>query len=667
MTGIPKMVDSTIDGGGEEASRGRSQWMQPGILAAVCVLVVGVYAYTAHSGYVVPSGLKAADGYYNLLADGFRSGQLNLKVAAPPHLARLADPYDPRAHVGYPVLDMSYYKGKLYLYFGVAPAVLLFWPHVALTGRFLAQKDAAVIFCLVGFLSSAGLLHALWRRYFAEVNVVVVAAGALALGLVTCVPFLLARCDVYEVSVSCGYALTMLALGAVWKALHESRRRSGWLAGASLAYGLAVGARPSLLFGAIVLLVPVVVAWHERQRVWRPLIAAIGPVAVIACGLMLYNALRFDSPFEFGGHYQLGEERRLAQQFWSIRYLWFNFRVYFLEPARWSHRVPFVHDIRIPTMPAGHGRVEKPFGVLANIPLVWLALAVPLAWRKRSAEGRWTLCWFLAAVTVLFGVCALTLCLFFAACTRYEVEFLSALVLLAVVGVLSVERALATTSVSGRADPPVWRSAIRWGWSVLLVFSVAFNLLASVERCAEAHKNLGKTLLIAGKIPEAIGQYERALQLAPDYAEAHNGLGFALVTLGRAPEAIGQFEQALQLAPDYAEAHDGLGFALVTLGRAPEAIGHYEQALRLNPDDAQAHNNLGSSLFMAGKVPEAIGQYEQALQLRPDYADAHNNLGAALERAGRRQEAIEHYEQALRIEPDLVQAQTSLARARAAQ
>jgi hypothetical protein len=60
-----------------------------------------------------------------------------------------------------------------------------------------------------------GLLCALWRRYFAEVNVVVVAAGALAMGLVTCVPFLLARCDVYEVAISCGYAFTMLALACI--------------------------------------------------------------------------------------------------------------------------------------------------------------------------------------------------------------------------------------------------------------------------------------------------------------------------------------------------------------------------------------------------------------------------------------------------------------------
>ena len=94
-----------------------------------------------------------------------------------------------------------------------------------------------------------------------------VAACALALGLATGVPVLLPRSDVYEVAISCGYMLTMLALGAIWCALHETERRWRWLAAASVAYGLAVGARPSLLFGAIILLVPVAQAWRERRRI----------------------------------------------------------------------------------------------------------------------------------------------------------------------------------------------------------------------------------------------------------------------------------------------------------------------------------------------------------------------------------------------------------------
>ncbi len=630
------------------------------LLAAVCALVIGVYAYTAHSGLLASTSLNAADAYYNLLVQGFRAGQLNLKKEVPPGFAQLVNPYDRTANTPYGLLDLSYYKGKFYLYFGVTPAVLLFWPYAALTGHYLSQKDAGVIFCVVGFLASVGLLCALWRRYFAEVSVAVVAAGTLALGLATFTPLLLARCDVYEVSISCGYALTMLALAAIWKALHEPERRAWWLAAASLAYGLAVGARPSLLFGAVVLLVPVVQAWRERRKIWGLLIAATVPLALIGLGLMLYNALRFDDPFEFGWRYALAGGQQITIEQFSLRYLWVNFRVFFLEPARWSSRFPFVHDITVPPLPAGHGLVEHSFGVLTNIPLVWLALAVPLAWRGRSADARSTLCGFVAAVAVLFGIATLTLSLFFAVCARYEVEFLSTLVLLAVIGVLSLERALTPTSKSGQVCRPVWRRAVRWGWSLLLCFSVAFNLLASAEYGAEAQDNLGVALVRLGRIQEAIPHYEQALRLNPDYAEVHDNLGLALMSLGRVPEAIGQFEQALTIKPGFAVAHGNLGMALVRLGRIQEAIPHYEQALRLNPDYAEAHNNLGLALMSLGRATEAIGHFQQALAIQPDSTEAHNNLGNILLQQGRYNDAIAEYEQALRTDPDSAAAESNL-------
>ena len=69
------------------------------------------------------------------------------------------------------------------------------------------------------------------------------------------------------------------------------------------------------------------------------------------------------------------------------------------------------------------------------------------------------------ATVLLFGICALAVGLYWSAVIRYEVDFLLALVLLAVIGVLSLERTL--------ADRPVRRRAARWGWGLMLGFSVA--------------------------------------------------------------------------------------------------------------------------------------------------------------------------------------------------
>ncbi len=587
------------------------------------MLVIGVCAYMTQPGAWESSGGDAADACYNLLVQGFRAGQLSLKKEVPPGLARLADPYDPAANAPYRappywLHDLSYYKGRLYLYFGVTPALVLFWPYVALTGHYLFQSQTVTIFCGMGFLTSVWLLHALWRRYFAEVSLAVLAACALALGLATGVPMLLSRSDVYEVSISCGYMLTTLALAAIWCALHEPERRWRWLAMASVAYGLAVGARPSLLFGAIILLVPVAQTWRERRPIGPTVMAAIGPILLIGLGLMLYNAMRFDNPLEFGQHYQLAGERQDTIQFFSLHYLWFNFRVYFLEPARWRDRFPFVHEIAVPALPAGHGRFESPYGVLSNIPLVWLALAVPLAWRSRSVETRPILHGFFAAVAMLFGICALTISFFWSTCIRYEVEFLPPLVWLAVVGILGLERALLHRAA--------WRRAVRWGWGLLLGFSLVFNLLASVEYSVKFHNDLGAVLQRWGRTQEAIGHFEKALRMEPDYAEAHCNLGAVLGQAGRLQEAIAHYEQALRIKPDIAVAHNNLAGALLKAGNVEDAIRHYREALRLMPDSAVVHYNLGNTLLQAGQIKDAMQQYEQALHLNPGYAEAQDAL-----------------------------------------
>jgi len=177
---------------------------------------------------------------------------------------------------------------------------------------------------------------------------------------------------------------------------------------------------------------------------------------------------------------------------------------------------------------------------------------------------------------------------------------------------------------------------------------------------AAGHYNLGNALVSQGRFNEAIGHYQKALELQPDYAEAHNNLGLALANRGRFDEAIEHYEKALELQPDFAKAHNNLGAALANRGRLDEAIGHCEKALELQPDLAEVHYNLGNALRSQGRSDEAIGHYEKALKLQPDFAEAHHNLGVALANRGRFDEAIGHYEKTLELQPDLAEAHNNL-------
>lgn len=645
-------------------------WIRITVLAATGVLVIGTLVWILRIGGAGLGTTPAAQQYYNLLVDGFRSGHLSLKQAVPPGLERLRDPYDPvtnaRYRYGHPQLfDMSYYHGRLYLYFGVTPALILFWPWMVLTGHALSHAAAVLIFCAAGFVTATGLLVAVWRRYFPEVRVAVVGAGAAALGLANTVPMMLQRPDFWEVPVACGYFLSTLALAAVWRAIEDPARRGRWLAAASLIYGLAVGARPSVLFGGVILFIPLVGLFRrqgtaERRRFpWRPLVAAIIPIALVGLGLMAYNWLRFDNPFELGQRYQLATDRQAAVQHFSLGYLWFNWRLYFLAPMRWSAAFPFVADHLIFTAPPGHALVvENPLSLLVNVPLVWFALALPLVWWKRPADDRRRLRRFLAAATILFLNGAAVICLFYSTSNRYEVDFAPELVWLAVLGVLAVERA-------GTAWRPLWRRTVRATWIALLAFSIATNLLAAIERGAMEYYSDGRVLLESGHPAEAVPKLRYALRLSPDYVYARIKLGIALNNLGRTAAAISQYHEAIRLKPDEPTAHLNLGVTLAESGRMDEAIREFRRAAVLNPTDPIARFNLGLAFARSGRLPDAIKELRAAVRLAPKEDRPHDALGSFLLRAGRFREAAAEFRAALRLNPRNEDAQTGLEEAEA--
>ena len=189
------------------------------------------------------------------------------------------------------------------------------------------------------------------------------------------------------------------------------------------------------------------------------------------------------------------------------------------------------------------------------------------------------------------------------------------------------------------------------------------HALAVTENNYLAHNNLGTALGLKGQIDEAIGQFQEAVRIKPDFADAYNNLGTALGRKGQIDAAISQFQKAIQLKPDYADVHNNLGIALGRKGQIDEAISQFQEAIRLKPDYAEAYNSLGVALDMKGKTDEAIRQYREAIHLAPHYAAAYNNLGKGFGRKGQVDEAISQFQEAVRLAPDFAEAQRNLARA----
>ncbi|HEV2329126.1 MAG TPA: tetratricopeptide repeat protein [Verrucomicrobiae bacterium] len=624
-------------------------WRADTFFCLVCGLLVGISTWFADTSAPFESAdSRASEDSYNLLVQGFSAGQLNLKQDAPPELAKLSDPYDLNLNAPYigTVNDLTYYKGKLYLYFGVTPALAFFWPYYAVTGHFLSEKAAVAFFMGIGFAAIAGILRGLRRRYFPETGKWIPVAGTIMPGLALALTL---PANVHETAITCGFAFAMLALAAIWAALHDSNRRLLWLALASLAYGLAIGARPTLFFGAAILLLPVLQAWGSVSRLQPAkvaglFLAAAIPITCVGLGLMLYNFERFNNPFEFGWHYQLNSSYRApsAHQF-GLHYLWFNMRLYFLEPFNLSGQFPFLKSAPLPPTPPGYdlGNAAADGGILMIYPVVLFALAVPMVW-KRKLLGT-ALGWFAAACLILFIAGAVTVSLFFASANTYELDFLPGLLLLALIGTYC--------AVQATAQSPGRRRLICAGWFVLMTYSIVFNFLANIEARAQSDYFVGNSALSQGRFDEAQAHYHAALALFPKCADAFSGLGDLNLKQGRLDEAIIEYQQALKIDPDLVEAHNNLGHCLLHTGRLDDAITQFETAAQMRPRSVNYRNALGAAYAKKGMWNEAIAQFEKSIEIEPGMADAHNDLGYCLLQTGRADDAIAEHQKAVRLEP----------------
>lgn len=434
-------------------------------------LMLWFYVWTVDPEGNRPVLEPTGEGYYNLLTRGFFKGQTALDRVVEPGVLALKDPYNPTERAGQGLHDASYFEGRYFIYFGVTPVVAAFAPVRLLTGQFIDERFAIVGFAWAGFLLAVTVLLDVRRRHFARAPSWVLLLGGLALGLATMVPPLLRRPSIWEVPIAAGYAGFMLTLLCTWRAIRAKRGGWIWLGAASLAMGLTVGARPTYLPGAVVLLAPLALRWWVgRPNRWRGLAAAaLGPIIAVGAGLAAYNYVRFGSITEFGQTYQMAGDDIRGLKLFGPGYMAYNFRIYLLAAAGLSPFFPFITVIDPPSAPSGQFGIEDPYGLLPCLP--WVVLAAVALWtRPGKGAERELIFWVGGTLAATLATMAVVFC-FGGACGRYMVDFTPALTLLAGVGALAlVERTQGfLRRISGGLVV------------VLAIWSAGFGLLASFQ------------------------------------------------------------------------------------------------------------------------------------------------------------------------------------------
>jgi tetratricopeptide (TPR) repeat protein len=168
----------------------------------------------------------------------------------------------------------------------------------------------------------------------------------------------------------------------------------------------------------------------------------------------------------------------------------------------------------------------------------------------------------------------------------------------------------------------------------------------------------------AGEFAAAEWYWTDLIKLYPENAAGWSNRGNSKISQNHPQEALIDYNKAVELAPNFPDPYLNRGAALESLGKWEEAIADYNRVLEITPKDAAAYNNRGNAKAGLGKWEEAIADYQTAMNVNSRFSTAFGNNAIALYQVGsqngRTDEAIKAMKNILRKYPNFTDVRAAL-------
>jgi TolB-like protein/Flp pilus assembly protein TadD len=156
---------------------------------------------------------------------------------------------------------------------------------------------------------------------------------------------------------------------------------------------------------------------------------------------------------------------------------------------------------------------------------------------------------------------------------------------------------------------------------------------------AEPHTSLASLYEIERDWAKAEKEYQRAMELNPNYATGRQWYGEYLAEMGRFDEALIELEKAQELDPLSPILFSTKGSILAGMHRYDEGIEQAMKALEIDPNFSRGHSVLGLLYFLKGEGDAAIREHKKAVELSGGSPEHTAYLGWTYGLLGQKEEA----------------------------
>ncbi len=195
----------------------------------------------------------------------------------------------------------------------------------------------------------------------------------------------------------------------------------------------------------------------------------------------------------------------------------------------------------------------------------------------------------------------------------------------------------------------MYRRIVLIAFGVLVTFSVIYALMDRKKVTTssdEAYRAYLKGEELANKLytKEALQEFERAVELDPNFAMGTAKIAWLYNEFGRKDEYLLAKERALTLLDDIKDIERvriQIGFAEAD-GNWDEAEKYISMLMEKFPESLEAHNMLAHRLWRRNEVDSSIAEFWKVLDIDPDHALAYNMLGYLYYFKGEYDRALEY-------------------------
>ena len=157
-----------------------------------------------------------------------------------------------------------------------------------------------------------------------------------------------------------------------------------------------------------------------------------------------------------------------------------------------------------------------------------------------------------------------------------------------------------------------------------------FKKLIFLQKTAENFYTLGNIQKKQNKFEEAIGSFEEAIKVNPNFSEAYNNLGSAQKSLNKFKEAIISYEKSIALKANNVEACYNLASLHYFLENYRDALNYFKNIINLKARQEEICERYTICLFKIGKKNEVKDFVLKVISKFPRNRVLNNLLGQSL-------------------------------------